>query len=204
MKIVYVAGPFTADSTWEVEQNVRRAEQMGLEVARLGAMPLIPHTNTRFFHGVSGVSGSFWYRGTLELLLRSDAMVVCGDWESSKGSKAELAACDKHDIPFFWTLDDLRVWLEGAPSVCSDASSSEAAKLLRMFRKRKPTTSYASVAGAAALLHQDAREQEMQRLRAELDAAEALVDETLKRAEEGVKTCARTVLDPAGDSSKQS
>jgi len=39
LKIVYVAGRFNADTHWEVEQNVRRAEALAVEVARLGAHP---------------------------------------------------------------------------------------------------------------------------------------------------------------------
>ena len=213
MKIVYVAGPYTAQSAWEVEKNVRRAEEAGLEVARLGAMPLVPHANCRFYHGVHGVPDSFWYRGTLELLLRSDAMVVVGDWESSRGSKLELEACDKHDIPFFWSLEDLRVWLEGTPRIAPARPS-------RPFRRRQPTASYASVSKAACLFAADAagnREPaitpasgtparmaaELAEL-AELDAAheasleaEAAADAALKRAEEGIKTCVRTHGRPA-------
>ena len=49
MKVVYIAGPYTAPDAWQRELNIRAAEMMAMEVAKLGAMPLCPHTNTRFF-----------------------------------------------------------------------------------------------------------------------------------------------------------
>lgn len=110
MKVVYVAGPFTGATAWDVEQNVRTAEAAGLEVARRGAMPLIPHTNTRFFHGQC--TAEFWYMGTLELLARCDAVLVCGDWENSRGTKAEMRLCEDLGIPYFFNFNDLSAWLD--------------------------------------------------------------------------------------------
>ncbi len=36
MKIIFISGPYRGANTWEVEQNVRRAEALALEVWRLG------------------------------------------------------------------------------------------------------------------------------------------------------------------------
>jgi hypothetical protein len=109
VKLVYIAGPFTGETAWEIEGNVRRAEAAGLEVAWLGGMPVIPHANTRFFHGQC--APSFWYEGTLELLSRCDAMLVQGDWENSWGTKDEMRLCDNQGIPYFLKLADLAEWL---------------------------------------------------------------------------------------------
>ena len=62
MKLGYIIGPFRAPTAWEIEQNVRNAERLGLEVAKLGAFPIIPHAITRFFHGL--LSDEFWLEGT--------------------------------------------------------------------------------------------------------------------------------------------
>ena len=53
MKVVYVAGPFRGPNAWEIEENIRRAERLALEVWRLGCACLCPHTNTRFFQGAA-------------------------------------------------------------------------------------------------------------------------------------------------------
>lgn len=90
LKIVYVAGPYIAQNAWAVEQNVRRAEEAGLFVAECGAMPLIPHTNTRFFHGL--LTEEFWYAGTMELLKRSDGVLFIDGWKDSKGAVSEFKA----------------------------------------------------------------------------------------------------------------
>ncbi len=87
MRIVYIAGPFTAPTAWEVEQNVRAAEEVGLFVAKAGAMPIIPHANTRFFTGLC--TPEFWYAGTLELLRRSDGIMLLPNWRASVGATAE-------------------------------------------------------------------------------------------------------------------
>jgi hypothetical protein len=115
VKVVYVAGPFRGATGWDVEQNVRRAEELGIEVAALGAMPLIPHANTRFFHGT--ISDQFWLDGTLELLRRTDALVLVRGWERSAGATAEKLEAERLGLPVFDTTDRewwvlLSRWLE--------------------------------------------------------------------------------------------
>ena len=90
MKLVYVAGPYRAATAWEVEQNVRRAEEIGLELARMGAMPVVPHTLTRFYGGEC--PEDFWLLGTFMLMRRCDIVVLMPTWRLSVG-----AACEKED-----------------------------------------------------------------------------------------------------------
>jgi len=99
MKVVYIAGPFTGATAWDIEQNVRRAEEAALEVAGLGAMPLCPHTNSRFFYGQN--TPEFWYEGTMELLRRCDAILLLPDWQESKGCIAEEAEAKRLGLPRF-------------------------------------------------------------------------------------------------------
>lgn len=110
MKVVYIAGPFTAATSWDIECNVRRAEAAGLEVAHLGVMPLIPHANTRFFHGQLGPE--FWYDGTAELLLRCDAALFLDGWSVSTGCGRERELCREHRLPAFFAIGDLAHWLK--------------------------------------------------------------------------------------------
>jgi hypothetical protein len=99
MKILYVAGAFTAPTSWGIEQNVRAAERVGIYVARLGVMPLIPHANTRHFHGEC--TDEFWYAGTLELLKRCDGIIMCEGWSDSKGARAEFEYAKQHGMAVF-------------------------------------------------------------------------------------------------------
>jgi hypothetical protein len=115
MRVVYVAGPFRAtneDGTanqWEQEQNIRRAEALALEVWRLGAAAICPHTNTRFYQG--SAPADLWLGGDLAILAKCDAVLLTDDWERSAGARAEVAFADANDIPTFQTLDSLRPWL---------------------------------------------------------------------------------------------
>lgn len=113
MKVVYIAGPFTASDSWRRERNVRRAEELGFIVAGAGAMPLIPHANTRYFDGT--MSAQFWYEGTLELLRRCDAVAVCEGYEESKGTKAEIAEAMERGLPVFLPGERgaLARWIDG-------------------------------------------------------------------------------------------
>lgn len=109
MKVVYVAGPFRGPHAWAIENNIRRAEEAGFEVAKLGAMPLIPHTNTRYFHGA--LPDQFWLDGTLALMYKCDAAYFIEGWEKSSGAREEHAQCIARGIPVFYDLVDLGDWL---------------------------------------------------------------------------------------------
>lgn len=110
MKIIYVAGRLTAKNNFEITRNVRAAEDVGLLVVQLGAMPLIPHANTGLtFFGVG--EEAFWYEGTLELLRRCDAMILVPGWEGSRGVASEIEEAKNLMIPIFERVDELRIWL---------------------------------------------------------------------------------------------
>ena len=97
MKVVYVAGPFRGPTQWDIAENIRAAERMGLVVAQCGAMPLIPHANTAHFHGQ--MDERFWVAGTLSLLVRCDAALFLPSWRASAGSRGEWECCDETGIP---------------------------------------------------------------------------------------------------------
>lgn len=100
MKIVYIAGRFRGATAWDIEQNVRKAEAFGLFVASLGCMPLIPHTNTRFFQGQ--LTDEFWIEGTAELLRRADAIaLVPGNWCGSVGTAGEIKLAIQRRMQIF-------------------------------------------------------------------------------------------------------
>lgn len=110
MKVIYVAGPFRGKTAWEVAENVRRAERLGYEVARLGLMPLIPHANTAHFDGE--LTADFWLEGTMELLRRSDAVIFTPDWERSSGARAEEAEAKRLGIFRFYSIAELESELQ--------------------------------------------------------------------------------------------
>lgn len=108
LKLVYVAGPFSGVDSWAVAENVRNAERVGLEVARAGFFPVIPHANTHLFDRVSGVPDELWIEGTLELMRRCDAVVLVPGWERSKGTAGEIAEALLLKIPIYRSVDELK------------------------------------------------------------------------------------------------
>lgn len=105
MTVVYIAGPFRARTAWGFAENIRAAERLGLEVARNGMMPLIPHANTAHFHGE--LPDQFFLNGTMELLRRCDAVIVTPNWAMSSGARDEVDEAERLGIPVFVSVADL-------------------------------------------------------------------------------------------------
>ena len=93
MPLIYVAGRFRGPTAWDIEENVRFAERFGLFVAKLGAMPVIPHANTRYFQGQ--MDDQFWIDGTLQLLNACHGAIFIPDWRNSVGARGEWDATPK-------------------------------------------------------------------------------------------------------------
>ena len=106
MKLIYVAGPFRGKTHWEVEQNIRRAEELGLEVAKIGCAPVIPHAQTRFFDGL--LPDEFWLESTLLQMSRCDGVILVPDWERSSGTRKEVERATVLLMPLFTELSSLK------------------------------------------------------------------------------------------------
>ena len=129
MKLIYIAGPFRAASQhcpghqdmFAVQENIMAAMKLGLEVARTpGCFPVIPHANTMFFTG--SAPDHVWLEGDIEMLRRSDALLVTSEWHRSSGARAEVEYAKTHGIPIHYSIDEARQWLaDGCPGAHSVA-----------------------------------------------------------------------------------
>ncbi len=111
--LIYVAGPFSAPTREGVEEHIARAVAVGIEVARLGAMPVIPHANTAHPSFESVQPYTFWLAGTLHLLHKCDGMILVPGWEHSRGTRGEIESAEKHGIPLFYSVTALALYLKG-------------------------------------------------------------------------------------------
>jgi len=102
--LIYVAGPFRAPTPWAVEQNVRRAEEVALVVARFGGMPVCPHANARYFDGQC--TAEFWLNGTVRMLERCDGAVFLPGLDTSKGEAAEWDRAFSLSLPRYAVLSE--------------------------------------------------------------------------------------------------
>lgn len=111
VRLVYIAGPYSAKTRAGVEANIARAVALGIQVARLGAMPVIPHANTAHPDFEAVQPYQFWIKGTMRLLHVSDAVILTDDWETSGGARGEEAEARELCKPVFKTVQELAVWL---------------------------------------------------------------------------------------------
>lgn len=99
--LVYVAGPFRAKSNYKVQSNVRVAEALSVAIANtIDGFPVCPHTMSSNLDGAA--KDMVWLEGYLELMRRCDAVLVCPDYKSSSGTKAEIAEAERLGIPIYY------------------------------------------------------------------------------------------------------
>lgn len=114
MKLVYVAGPYTATTAWEVKQNILNAERAGAQLIAGSAelFPVIPHKNTEFMEGLR--DGQYFIDGTKELMRRCDAVLIhpYAPFDNSVGTKGEEAEANKLGIPVFYSFEDVYDWID--------------------------------------------------------------------------------------------
>jgi hypothetical protein len=115
--LIYVAGPFSGKGPTpearraDTEQKIERAARLGLAVSKLGAYPVVPHSNTALPEYEDAQPYEFWIEGTAEMLRRCDAVIFTPDWRDSSGARGEEKLAAELGIPRFYTLSDLACWL---------------------------------------------------------------------------------------------
>jgi hypothetical protein len=110
VRLVYIVGPYRAETRWEEEQNVRRAEEVAYGVAQAGAYPVCPHSATRPYFA-DAQPGAFWIAATLEMMRRCDAVCMVAGWKKSDGARVERAEAERLGLPVFERWSALREWL---------------------------------------------------------------------------------------------
>ena len=109
-KLIYIAGPYIAETAWGVEMNIRRAEKAWFEVNSWGYAGICIHSMGRFFQNTLTID--HWQMADLEMLARCDAMFVCEGWEQSAGTLKEITYCGDNEIPVFYDLNYLKTFLD--------------------------------------------------------------------------------------------
>lgn len=109
--LVYVAGPYSADTVEGRSANIKAAWKAGCQVAALGVYPVVPHMNTAHMDKIQ--DWQWWIDATLELMLRCNAVLMMAGWEKSRGARGEEAMAKKVGIPVFYNIADLAGWVAG-------------------------------------------------------------------------------------------
>lgn len=108
MRLIYIAGRYSAKSASEIEENVELAKLAGHVVRSWGYEPLVPHIAVLEPLGES--SEERWktaMRSCLVFLGRCDGVVMLPNWRKSRGARIERWISIRRGIPVFENLSDL-------------------------------------------------------------------------------------------------
>lgn len=101
-RLIYIAGPYTADTKEEVKKNIQEAEEVARKILLAGHIPVIPHKITSFFdvhEDLRHWTKDDWINNfCLPLLDRCDALCVLPRWRDSEGSVYEHAHAEANGM----------------------------------------------------------------------------------------------------------
>lgn len=109
-KLIYVAGPYRAETPWGVELNVRKAELASKHLWGMGIANICPHTQGRYFD--KEIPDDVILKGMINIMMRCDAVLVVGNWKKSQGTLAEMARAEEHGKPIFFNVHDVAAWVQ--------------------------------------------------------------------------------------------
>lgn len=96
--VVYVAGPYRAESSVERLENVRRAWAYARSLWTRGVAAVCPHANTYEMDGPD-LDVEVLLAGDFEILRRCDVVHVLPGWEGSEGTRLEIAVARAAGVP---------------------------------------------------------------------------------------------------------
>lgn len=109
--LIYIAGPYTAETEEGIIANIRAAEEIGKQVLLRGFVPVIPHKNTALWdkdERFKDWGHADWIERVCFPLLRScDALLLMPNWETSKGAVMEYNYAREHRMLVFHSLQAL-------------------------------------------------------------------------------------------------
>lgn len=102
-KLVYIAGPYTAETQLAIEANIYKARTVALWCAEHRIFYFCPHLNSAFFNlWVPEVPASFYYAMDEEILSRCNAGLMLPQWDYSKGAIQEYHQLARENKPIFY------------------------------------------------------------------------------------------------------
>lgn len=110
MKLIYIAGPYRADSVYGVSRNIEAARSVAAEVWRLGACAVCPHLNSAYMDGL--VPDAQFLDGAMEMMRRCDLVVLVPGYDKSAGAMAEWHTAEQLNIPTLWQMPHIAGWIE--------------------------------------------------------------------------------------------
>lgn len=107
IKMIYVACALSASNEFERQLNIQAARHAGYKIAKAGFYPVMPTVNTEGFEEANTLD--FWYKSTLELLKRCDAVYVVNGSHESSGIESEVKCAEGLGIGVYHCMESLIV-----------------------------------------------------------------------------------------------
>jgi nucleoside 2-deoxyribosyltransferase len=99
--LIYVAGPYSADTPEQVQANIKQAADIAKRLWAMGHAVICPHLNTIGFEASEGIDYDMVLKGDFKMIQRCDAVVFTPDWQISNGAQHEYAYAVDQDIPVY-------------------------------------------------------------------------------------------------------
>lgn len=109
MKLIYVAGPLRPNSKFTAEHHIAQAKVAASMVRQLGGYPVTPHLNSGHLL-LEGFDETVTMQGALELMYRSDAVMLIGNWQQSNGTLREIECAAHRGMSIFTEAEVKQSW----------------------------------------------------------------------------------------------
>lgn len=106
MKLVFIAGPYIAESYSAIDDNIQAARAVAIELANAGIGFFCPHLHTAHFELHANADEAFYKAMDLSHLVGCDALLAIRGFERSAGTRAEIAEARSLGIPVFFTYEE--------------------------------------------------------------------------------------------------
>ncbi len=97
--IAYIAGPYRAKTKLGIIRNILKARKAAKEFWAKGYTVICPHMNSAL---MKHLPEEVFIEGDLEILKKSDVLVVMKGWQKSEGTKREIDFAKKNGIAIIW------------------------------------------------------------------------------------------------------
>lgn len=109
MKIIFIAGPYNGDGTFEsIEKNIREAEKFQIALANNQVGFFCAHNHTAHFNSGKGAIApeEFYYKLDFHFLQTvASAVLAVPGWEKSLGAISEVEWAKNNGLPIFFPQD---------------------------------------------------------------------------------------------------
>lgn len=111
IKVIYVAGPYTADTKEQKQLNLDKSEELAKSLTLFGYSCIIPHKLTAFWdydeNFIDWKESDWLNRCCFPILKKCDALILTEGWQKSSGCLKEIDFCTNNNIPIYKSIKQL-------------------------------------------------------------------------------------------------